>query len=328
VNRTFLGSKGLRVSALGLGCMGMSEFYGPRDETKAIATIHRALDVGISFFDTADMYGRGANEELLGRAVAGQRDHVVIATKFGTVRGEDGSFQGINGKPRYVRSACEASLRRLKVDVIDLYYLIRVDSDTPVEETIGAMGDLVKDGKVRYLGMSEVSGQTLRRAHKIHAITAVQSEYSLWTRDPEQEILPVCRELGIGFVAYSPLGRGFLAGRFRTPDDLSSDDARLDYPRFQGDNLQKNLRLVTELEAIAREKGCSRAQVALAWLFSRGDDIVPIPGTTRKSYLEENVEALTVELVPEDLTRIETVFPLSAASGDRYPSYAMTRLNG
>ena len=323
-----LGRVGLKVSALGLGCMGMSEFYGPRDEKESIATIHRAIDLGVTFLDTADMYGRGANEELVGRAIAGHREKVVLATKFGSVRGEDGSFRGIEGRPEHVRSACEASLRRLKAEVIDLYYQHRVDPKTPIEETVGAMAGLVKEGKVRYLGMSEASGKTLRRAHRVHPISALQSEYSLWTRDPEEDVLPVCRELGIGFVAYSPLGRGFLARRFEEPEDLASDDARRDYPRLQGDNYRRNLRLAKELEKIARAKECTPAQAALAWLLSRGDDVVPIPGTKRRSYLEENVNALEVHLGPDELGQIEKAFPPGAAKGDRYPEYAMRNLNG
>jgi aryl-alcohol dehydrogenase-like predicted oxidoreductase len=323
-----LGNRGLKVSALGLGCMGMSEFYGPHDETESIATIHRAIELGVTFLDTADMYGRGTNEELVGRAIAGMRDRVVITTKFGSVRGEDGSFKGIDGRPNYVRQACEASLKRLRVDVIDLYYQHRVDPATPIEETVGAMAELVREGKVRYLGLSEASGQTLRRACKVYPISALQTEYSLWTREPEEEILPVCRELGIGFVAYSPLGRGFLARRFRTPDDLARDDARREYPRFQGDNYERNLVLARELEAIARERGCTPAQLALAWLLSRGPDIVPIPGTKHQAYLTENGGALTIHPTSGELGRIERVFHSRAAAGDRYPKYAMERLNG
>ena len=306
----------------------MSEFYGPRSERESIATIHRAIELGVTFFDTADMYGKGANEELIGRAIAGHRDRVVLATKFGSVRGEDGSFRGIDGRPEYVRSACEASLARLNVDVIDLYYQHRVDPDIPIEETIGAMAELVREGRVRYLGMSEASGQTLRRAHTVHPISVLQSEYSLWTRDPEVEILPVCRELGIGFVAYSPLGRGFLTGRFQTPDEFSWDDARRDYPRFQGDNCKKNVRLIKELATLAQEKRCSPAQLALAWLLTRGDDIVPIPGTKSRGYLEENIKGSNVHLTAEDIGQIERAFPHHIAAGDRYPDYAMRRLNG
>jgi aryl-alcohol dehydrogenase-like predicted oxidoreductase len=323
-----LGSGGLRVSAIGLGCMGMSEFYGPLDEKEAIVTIHRAPDLGINFLDTADMYGRGANEELVGKALSGRRDRYIVATKFGTVRGDDGSFLGINGKPEHVRKACEASLRRLGVDVIDLYQLIRVDRATPVEETVGAMAELVREGKVRFLGLSEPSAATIRRAHKIHPISAIQSEYSLWTRDPEDEVLPACRELGIGFVAYSPLGRGFLAGRFAGLDDLASDDARRDYPRLQGENFSQNAHLADEIKVIAHDKGCTPAQIALAWLLSKGRDIVPIPGTKRRTYLEENAKATEVRLTEEDLARIEKTFPAGAAKGDRYPQSAMRHLNG
>jgi aryl-alcohol dehydrogenase-like predicted oxidoreductase len=322
-----LGRSGPKVSALGLGCMGMAEFYSGRDDDESIATIHRALELGITLLDTADMYGRGASEELVGRAIAGRRDKVVLATKFGNVRGEDGSFLGINGRPEYVPSACEASLKRLKVDTIDLYYLHRVDPQTPIEDTVGAMADLVREGKVRYLGLSEASAATLRRAQKVHQITALQTEYSLWTRDPEAEMLSLCRELGIGFVAYSPLGRGFLTGRFQKFEDLPADDSRRFFPRFQEENFQRNLDLVKAVGAMAVEKGCTPGQVALAWLLAQGDDVVPIPGTKRRLYLEENVRALGVQLTKEDLTRIEEVFPVAAATGTRYPEHAMQALN-
>jgi aryl-alcohol dehydrogenase-like predicted oxidoreductase len=314
-----LGSEGLEVSAQGLGCMGMSEFYGSADEAEAIATIHRALELGIFFLDTADMYGPFTNEKLVGRAIADRRDDVVLATKFGNQRGEDGSFEGINGRPEYVHSACEASLRRLGVDHIDLYYQHRVDKTVPIEETVGAMKELVEEGKVRHLGLSEASPETIRRAHVVHPITALQTEYSLWTRDPEDAVLPTVRELSIGFVAYSPLGRGFLSGAFTKPEDLPEDDFRRHNPRFQGENFDKNLELVDRVKEIAEEKGASPGQLALAWLLSQGEDIVPIPGTKRRSYLEENAGADDVELTPDDLARIDEAAPHGATAGERYP---------
>ena len=314
-----LGTQGLEVSALGLGCMGMSEFYGRTDEGEAIATIRRALELGVTFLDTADMYGWGANERLVGKAIEGRREDVVLATKFGNVRGPNGEYLGIDGSPAYVRSACEASLERLGVETIDLYYQHRVDLQTPIEETVGAMAGLVQEGKVRHLGLSEAAPDTIRRAHAVHPITALQSEYSLWTRDPEAEVLPTVRELGIGFVAYSPLGRGFLSGRIRSADDLDERDFRRRGPRFQEDNLQRNLELVREVEEVAAEKGTTPSQVALAWVLARGEDIVPIPGTKRRSYLEENAAAAAIELSPEDVERLERAFPLGVAAGDRYP---------
>jgi len=314
-----LGTQGLEVSSLGLGCMGMSEFYGTADEGEAIATIHRALELGITFLDTADMYGWGANERLVGKAIADRRDQVVLATKFGNVRGEHGEFLGIDGSPEYVRSACEASLSRLGVDTIDLYYQHRVDLKTPIEETVGAMAELVQEGKVRYLGLSEAAAATIRRAQAVHPISALQSEYSLWTRDAEPEILPTVRELGIGFVAYSPLGRGFLSGRIKSVDDLEETDFRRRGPRFQEENLRQNLALVGEVEAVAAAKGVTPSQLALAWVLSRGDDVVPIPGTKRRTYLEENAAAADVELTAAELERLERAFPAGAAAGDRYP---------
>jgi aryl-alcohol dehydrogenase-like predicted oxidoreductase len=315
-----LGSEGLEVSAEGLGCMGMSEFYGSADEGEAIATIHRALELGVTLLDTADMYGPFTNEQLVGRAIADRRDGVVLATKFGNEREQDGSWVGINGRPEYVHSACDASLRRLAVDHIDLYYQHRVDKSTPIEETVGAMGELVAAGKVRHLGLSEASPETIRRAHAVHPITALQSEYSLWTRDPEEQILPTVRELSIGFVPYSPLGRGFLSGRFRSPEDIPEDDFRRHNPRFQGKNFQRNLELVQRVEEIAREKDVTAGQLALAWVLHQGADIVPIPGTKRRSYLEENVAAAEIELTDEDLERIAEAAPAGAAAGDRYPN--------
>jgi aryl-alcohol dehydrogenase-like predicted oxidoreductase len=322
-----LGSQGLEVSALGLGCMGMSDFYAGRDEAEAVATIHRALDLGVTFLDTADMYGVGRNEELVGRVVRERKEWVVVATKFGNVRGEDGSFKGVNGHPDYVRSACEASLRRSGLDVIDLYYQHRVDPNVPIEDTIGAMAELVSQGKVRYLGLSEAAPETIRRAHAVHPISALQTEFSLWSRDVEDEILPTVRELGIGFVPYSPLGRGFLTGQFKRPEDLAPDDARRNHPRFQGEAFHKNLDLVAEIEAIAAEKGCTPAQLALAWVLHQGDDIVPIPGTKRRSYLEDNLGALNVTLGPDDLARIDQVLPKGAAVGMRYPEQSMRTVN-
>ncbi|MEA2392654.1 MAG: hypothetical protein QOJ82_545 [Solirubrobacteraceae bacterium] len=318
MRRRKLGSQGLEVSELGLGCMGMSEFYGTSDEQEAIATIHRALELGIDFLDTADMYGPFTNEILVGRAIAGRRDQVVLATKFGNERREDGSWIGINGSPEYVHQACEASLRRLGVDHIDLYYQHRVDRSVPIEDTVGAMAELVNAGKVRYLGLSEAAPETVRRAHAVHPISALQTEYSLWTRDPEEEVLPTVRELGIGFVAYSPLGRGFLSGRWRAPEDLPEDDVRRNHPRFQEENFRRNLELVRRVEEIAREKGVTPAQLALAWVLHQGEDIVPIPGTKRRRYLEENVAAVDVRLTDDDLRRLDEAAPRGATAGDRY----------
>lgn len=314
-----LGRQGLEVSMIGLGCMGMSEFYGSINEAEAIATIDRALDLGINFLDTADMYGPFTNEKLVGRAIRGRRDQVIVATKFGNQRREDGTWIGINGKPEYVRQACEGSLQRLGIDRIDLYYQHRVDTTVPIEETIGAMADLVKQGKVRYIGMSEAAPATIRRAHQVHPVTALQTEFSLWTRDPEDEILPTVRELGIGFVAYSPLGRGFLSGRIKSIDDLEATDYRRKSPRFQGENFRKNLELVDRVEEIAAQKEVTPSQLALAWVLAQGDDIVPIPGSKRRSHLEENVKAVSVTLTDRDLQRIDAAFPAGVTAGARYP---------
>jgi len=315
--------QGLQVSAMGLGCMGMSDLYGGRDENEAIATIRRALDAGVTLFDTADMYGAGRNEELVGRAVRERRSDVIIATKFGNVRNPDGTFAGVNGKPDYVRQCCDASLKRLGVDVIDLYYQHRVDPNTPIEDTVGAMAALVREGKVRFLGLSEAAPDTVRRAHAVHPIAALQTEYSLWSREAAEASLPTTRELGIGFVPYSPLGRGFLTGRIKSVDDLEPDDYRRNSPRFQGDNFAKNLKLVDEINRIATEKNCSPSQLALAWVLAQGDDIVPIPGTKRRKYLDENLHALDVDLTVDDLARIDRVIPPGSASGERYAPTAL-----
>ena len=322
-----LGHSPLTVSAIGLGCMGMSEFYGPRNEEESVATIHLALDRGVNFLDTADMYGTGHNEELVGRAIKGRRSEIVLATKFGNVRGLGGSFLGINGRPEYVRKACEASLRRLNVETIDLYYQHRVDANVPIEDTVGAMARLIEEGKVRNLGLSEAAPATLRRAHRAHPISALQTEYSLWSRDPEDAILSTCRELGISFVAYSPLGRGFLTGRFKNTEELTNEDFRRNHPRFQGENFTRNLELVGRVEQLASKKGCKASQLALAWVLAQGDNIVPIPGTTRRAHLEDNIAALEVTLTAEDLAHLNEAAPKGATAGDRYPERAMKVVN-
>lgn len=328
MQKRHLGPKGPLVSALGLGCMGMSEFYGARDDAESIATVHRSIELGVTFLDTADIYGHGDNEALVGKAIRGMREKVFLATKFGIVRSKtDPAVRGVNGSPEYVRSACEASLKRLNVEAIDLYYQHRVDPKVPIEETVGAMAELVHAGKVRYLGLSEASPQTIRRAQKVHPIAALQTEYSLWTRDPEGEVLAATRELGIAFVAYSPLGRGFLTGQIRRFEDFAPDDYRRNTPRFQGQNFQRNLDLVARVETIAKEKKCTSGQLALAWLLGRGEDVIPIPGTKRRKYLEENAGALQVKLTPEDLRRIDEVAPQGAAQGARYPKTLMAMVN-
>jgi aryl-alcohol dehydrogenase-like predicted oxidoreductase len=322
-----LGTGGPEVSAIGLGCMGMSEFYGSSDEQESIATINHALDRGVCFLDTADMYGSGRNEELVGRAIKGRRDEVFLATKFGNVRGPNGEFGGIRGDPEYVVQACDASLQRLGVDVIDLYYQHRVDVNVPIEETVGAMAQLVDEGKVRFLGLSEAAPETIRKAHAVHPITAVQTELSLWSRDAEEGVLPMVRELGIGYVAYSPLGRGFLTGQITSPEDFPDDDFRRFHPRFTGDNFQRNIALVREVEAMAKEKGCTTAQLALAWVLAQGEDVVPIPGTKRIKYLDENIAALDVTLSDDDLRRLDQILPPGAAAGDRYHERGMETVN-
>jgi aryl-alcohol dehydrogenase-like predicted oxidoreductase len=323
-----LGNQGLAVSALGLGCMGMSDFYAGRDDNESLSTIHRALELGVTLLDTADMYGPFTNEELVGKAIKDRRDRVVLATKFGNQRTPDGTFIGVNGKPEYVHSACEASLKRLGTDHIDLYYQHRVDRTVPIEDTVGAMAELVRAGKVRYLGLSEASPATVRRAHAVHPITALQTEYSLWSRDPEEEILSTVRELNIGFVAYSPLGRGFLTGRFQRPEDLATDDWRRYHPRFEGENFTKNLSLAARVRELAQEKGCTPAQLALAWVLAQGTDIVPIPGTKRRAYLEDDLGALEVKLTKTDVKRIAEALPRGAAAGPRYNESAMRTING
>jgi aryl-alcohol dehydrogenase-like predicted oxidoreductase len=322
-----LGTQGLTVSALGLGCMGMSEFYGATDEVESIATIQRALDLGVNFLDTADMYGVGANEILVGKAIGDRRDRAIVATKFGIVRGEDMMSRTINGSPAYVRQACDASLQRLKIDYIDLYYQHRVDPRVPIEETVSAMAELVQQGKVRYLGLSEASAATIRRAHAVHPITALQTEYSLWSREPEAEILPTVRELGIGFVPYSPMGRGFLSGQITNPDDFAADDFRQHLPRFQGEHFYQNIKLVDRVKEIATAKGCTAGQLALAWLLAQGEDLVPIPGTKRRSYLEENIAAIDLTLTADELAQIDTIMPKDLALAARYTAQGMATVD-
>jgi aryl-alcohol dehydrogenase-like predicted oxidoreductase len=327
MNTRKLGVNGPVVSSIGLGCMGMSDFYGDSDERSSIEVIHRALDLGVTLLDTADMYGVGRNEELVGRAIRGRRDTVVLATKFGNVRAADGTMLGVNGRPEYVRQACDASLERLGVEVIDLYYQHRVDPDTPIEDTVGAMAELVRAGKVRHLGLSEAAPDTIRRAHAVHPVAALQTEYSLWSRDPEDELLALCDELGIGFVAYSPLGRGFLTGAIRSVDDLDADDWRRENPRFQGENFQRNLELVDAVRGLAEEKDCTPAQLALAWVLARGQHIVPIPGTRSIERLQENVRAADITLDAGELRRLDDILPPGAAAGTRYPEWSMAALN-